>query len=489
MSIRIAVGGIVHESNTYCQGTTGLQEFKQWRGTDVIANSRGVRDCLGGMIDAAAAMDATLVPIAWFSAEPSGAIAADAYRAMLEELLAGISAALPVDAVALDLHGAAVAEGVDDVDGALCRAVRERVGPDVKMVATLDLHGNLTQAMADTVECMFGYHDYPHTDMYERGYEAITIIPRLLSGAVQPVTHVETLPLLLPAAPTAYHPAKAVNELCAEIEGRPGVIDCTFFHGFPYTDIPYVGAHIVATANGDRALARASAKEVARWIWAHREDFRRASLTPDEAIAQALAVEGGPVVINDTADNSGGGAPGDGTHLLRAMLAANLRNACIGWICDPEVAQIAHRAGAGATIDVALGGKHDDFHGQPLAVAAYVKCLTDGKFVLQALGKGTRVNLGKMARLQVGGIDIVVSSARSQTFDPEPFLLHGIDVTRYKIVAVKSSAHFRAGFEPLAKAIITADSPGLTTLRVDYFHRARSPRPIWPLDANARYEG
>jgi microcystin degradation protein MlrC len=171
------------------------------------------------------------------------------------------------------------------------------------------------------------------------------------------------------------------------------------------------------------------------------------------------------------------------------MVSADLTDACIGWICDPEAAQIAHRAGVGAIIEVALGGKHDALHGPPLTVQACVKSLTDGRFVMQAYGKGTRADLGKMARLQVGGIDIVVCSVRAQVFDPEPFLLHGIDVTRYKIVAVKSSAHFRAGFEPLAKAIITADSPGLTTLRVEDFPRERSPRSLWPVDADARYEG
>jgi microcystin degradation protein MlrC len=143
----------------------------------------------------------------------------------------------------------------------------------------------------------------------------------------------------------------------------------------------------------------------------------------------------------------------------------------------------------GATIDVALGGKYDDLHGAPLPLAAYVKCLTDGRFVRQALmGRGTHDDLGRMVRLHVGGLDILVSSVRQQTFDAEVFLLHGIDVTRYKIVALKSSNHFRAGFAPLAREIITADSPGLTTLRIERFPRRRNTQPLWPLDPGATYD-
>jgi microcystin degradation protein MlrC len=489
MSLRVAIGGISHETNTYCKELTGLADFHVRRGEEIIAEERGVRSYLGGMIAAVEDLGAESVPTLAAGATPSGLIAAEAYTALLDELLARIRAALPLDAVALALHGAGVAEGVDDLEGHLCRAVRAVAGPAVKIVVTLDLHGNITQDMADTVEALFGVHEYPHTDMFERGHEAVSLVPRLLSGEVQPVTHVETLPILLPTSTTFQDPARAANGVCAAMEARPGMVDCTFFHGFPYADLPILGTHIVATAHRDRDLARSCAREVARWVWARREEFRSVAFSPEEAIARALAVDGGAVVINETSDNPGGGAPGDGTHLLRAMVAANLQDACFGFIHDAAAVETAHRAGVGATIDVALGGKYDDLHGAPLPVSAYVKCLTDGRFVRQAMmGRGTRDDLGRMARLQAGGLDILVSSVRQQTFDAEVFLLHGIDVTRYKIVALKSSHHFRAGFAPLAREIITADSPGLTTLRIERFPRRRSPHPLWPLDPATAYD-
>ncbi|MDQ2744440.1 MAG: M81 family metallopeptidase [Chloroflexota bacterium] len=485
MPFRIAIGALAHETNTYCSGTTPLEAFRIFRGQDMVDDCGGQRYAVSGMIDAAQALGASIVPIMSAEAHPSGTIAREAHEAMRDELLSGIRAAMPVDAVALGLHGAGVAEGVDDLEGDLCRAVRTLVGPDVPIVVALDIHGNITQGMADAIDLVFGDNYYPEVDAYERGYEAVSGIPRLLSGEWKPVIHVEPLPMLISAATTNLYPAKAAQEMCWESEKRPGIIDVTFFHGFPYTDIPDTGASVVATANGDRDLAVATAQEVAGLVWRHREDFRRKSVTPEEALRQALAIEGGPVVINDTADNPGGGSPGDGTHLLRAMIDMHLQNAAFGFIRDPEVVEAAYRAGAGSTIEVSLGGKSDGLHGKPLTLTAYVKCLTDGKFFMPAWGQ--KMDIGRSVRLVVDGIDIIVATERHQTFDPALFLLHGIDVSRYKILALKSSAHFRAGFQPIAREIITADSPGFTTLNVSYFERKRTRRPIWPKDADAGF--
>ncbi|MDP2872130.1 MAG: MlrC C-terminal domain-containing protein [Bacillota bacterium] len=194
------------------------------------------------------------------------------------------------------------------------------------------------------------------------------------------------------------------------------------------------------------------------------------------------------MVINEPSDNAGGGAPSDGTHLLRAMLEAGLENCCFGFIHDPAVVEQAHKAGVGRTVRVSLGGKYDKLHGDPLDIEVYVKCLTDGRFVMQSpMSRGLKVDLGRMARLQVGGMDILVSTVRTQTLSPDAFLLHGIDVMQCKIVGLKSIQHFRAGFQPIAKAIITADTPGLTTRNVTYYPRRNTPRPIWPLDKDAYY--
>lgn len=489
--LRVAIGGIVHETNTYAVdalGPTRRDSFVEASGDELLTRVAGTSTPLAGMIDAAAELGIEVVPTFWALCWPSGTIAADVYGDLRDELCDAVRAAGAVDAVCLELHGAAVAEGVDDVEADIARAVRAVVG-DIPITCALDLHGNISDDMAALYDAMFGNELYPHTDSYQRGHEAMTIIPRLVSGDVRTVTHVEHLPMLMPPSSTdAGHPAAAMNEVCAAIEQRPGVIDCTVFHGFPYTDTPIVGVHVVVTTDGDDSLAASAAAEVGEWIWEHKDEFRPETLTPE--IALRIATEGDefPVVINDTSDNPGGGTPGDATHLLRAMIEAELPDACFAMIADPAVVQQAIAAGVGARIDVRLGGKHDDLHGQPIEAPAYVQSVSDGRVTISGpMLTGVTLALGPMCRLRVGTVDVIVSSVPSQTFDPEVFSLHGIDVTRYRYVGLKSSQHFRAGFADIAARIVTADSPGLTTLRVDVFERSHESQPLWPIDPDAAY--
>ena len=491
MTLRIAIGGITHETNTYadaCFGQTTVADFHIGRGEEIVEHNRNTRTFIGGMLAAAEELGAEVVPTFAAMAQPSGTIERASYDTMKSELLDRIEAALPIDAVALELHGAGVVDGIDDLEGDLAGAVRELVGSAVPIVAPLDLHGNITDRMAEVIDLMLGVHYYPHTDMYERGEEAVHAIPALLAGELRPTTHVEHLPMLTPTSCTDFGPAKATNDLCCKLETEPEVVDATFFHGFPFTDTPEAGAHVVVTTNNDVELARRTAKQIASFIWEQRESFRPETDTPELAVRRAMSATSWPVVINETSDNSGGGAPGDSTHLLRALLDAGVTDAVFGFMYDPEVAAAAHRAGVGATIDVHLGGTHDDMHGAPVELHAYVKSLSDGRFTYTTpMFQGVRTSYGPMARLQAPGIDILVGSERSQTFDTEVFLLNGIDVTKYKIVALKSSQHFRAGFGQLAAEIITSDAPGLTTERVEAFERTRPAGPLWPKDPSATY--
>jgi microcystin degradation protein MlrC len=310
----------------------------------------------------------------------------------------------------------------------------------------------------------------------------------MLDGTTRPEVHVEYVPMLLPSATTdAGHPAGEMNDLCYALEAEDAVIDVSVFHGFPFTDTADVGLNVVCTTDGDAGRARAAARQVAAWVWANREEFRPETQTPETAVRLARDATAWPVVINDTADNPGGGSPGDATHVLRALLEGGLEKATFAFICDPEVVEAARQAGVGSTIHAKLGGKHDDLHGEPIQVTGYVKCLTDGRFVLQNIMQGVELDHGPTVRLLIDGVDVIVTSKPYQTLDPEVFLLHGIDVTRYKVVALKGSNHFRAGFRDIAARIITADSPGLTTQRVDVFERRHAPGPMWPLDPDATY--
>ncbi len=489
--MRIAVGEVSHETNTFCPALTELDEFRarEWAfGQDIVRRHRCVRSYLGGMLAAADRLGIEVAPTFATQATPSGTISRHAYEAILSALFGALRKAGPVDAICLALHGAGVAEDADDLEGDLLGKLRADVGPTVPVVVTLDLHANVTLEMARHATALLTVNCYPHVDAYDRGAEAVELAQRIVNGRARPRMHLTRIPMLVPTTATSLSPLKEVNERCRGWEAKPGIIDCTFVHGFAHTDIPPIAASVIAIADGAAAAAREAAEDVASYAWEARGALLRQTLGPAEAVRQALALEGRPVVINETSDNPGGGAPGDGTHLLRALLEANAPDTCFGFIYDRETAAQAHAAGAGATVRVRLGGKSDRMHGTPIESEAYVVSLTDGRFIRRSpMGRGAQVDLGRMARLRIGAVDVLVSSVREQTLDPEVFLLHGIDVPRCKIVALKSSQHFRAGFEPLAAHILTADSPGLTTLNLASFPYRRVTRPVWPLDADMTY--
>jgi len=485
--MRIALAGISHETNTYCAGQTRKQDFYVFRGAKMLA-SAGQESDVGGAVDACHELDCEAVPILFASTQPSGTIERGAYEEFKAEILDGLSEQQPLDGCVLLLHGAGVVDGIADLEGDLAAAVRELLG-DVPIAASFDLHGNVTQAMADQLNGVFACHHYPHIDLHHRAAEAVACVKDMANSGRRARCEVIRLPLLLPTTTTYEGIGEQTLERLLAHEADAQCLDLSWFHGFPYTDVPHVGSFVVASFYEEQAdSARGHAAAFAEQLWAERELFRAVSLDADESVDTAVKYEEYPVVIHETSDNCGGGSPGDGTHLLRAMLQAGLGDqACFGFVVDAETATQAHAAGVGAEIEVKLGGKTDDLHGAPIETKAYVKALHDGRVVMQHMFKGANLKLGPLARLVIDNMDVVVASLRSQTFDTEPFLAVGIDVMKYKYVALKSSNHFRAGFQHLAGAIVTADTPGLTTHKIDVFPRQNTDRVLWPLNPAAQF--
>lgn len=497
MPVRLAVAGLIHETNTYAAefaGMTPLRAFERYRGDGVLAAFNKSNHQVGGFIEGARKTGATLIPTYVGQATPSGTIEASAYAAMKQEILEGIRAALPVDGVLLALHGAGVAEGTDDIEGDLALAVRALVGPDVPIAAVYDLHGNMTDAMRDACDLTLPCKLYPHTDFHDRGVEAVELLLEIIQGRLTPVTATRRLPMLpyIVTTQDGFIPAE-VNDVCRKLAAQAGVIDCSWFHGFPYADIAAPCPVVVCTTTGDAALAQRCADEVAQWIWSHREAFRPTFPSPAQGIDIALSAAVGPVVVNEYADNPGAGTPGDGTHLLRALLDANppAGTCCFAAINDAAVVAQAQRAGVGTTISVSLGGKQGRFQGAPIEAEAYVKCITDGRFVNRpgSMFEGVRYDLGAMCRLIIHGVDVIVASRAEQVFDVEPFVLHGLDVTGYKVVAIKGANHFRAGYRTVARQIISVDSEGLSTAAIASFPREKLVGEFWPLSDEVRFGG
>jgi microcystin degradation protein MlrC len=485
--MRIATGGISHETSTFAPAPTTLREFETgfglFRERAILERFRGTNNCTGGFITGAGRHGFELVPLLWTFAYPGGLIPRADYESLKSEFVTRLRGALPVDGVLLDLHGAMVVEGIDDGDGDIIEAVRQVVGPGCPVVATFDLHGNHTQRRVAAATALVGFDTYPHVDMAERGEEAANLLVRILREEAHPAMALRPLPLFWSAAcqVTGQPPIDEAFRLVHECERRPGILSVTLATGFPWADVPHMGASVVVIADRDPQLARATADEIGDWVWQRRDRWHRRPLT----VAEALAARGdGLTILADMADNTGGGAPGDSTEVLRAFVERDLRDALLLYLVDPEVARQAQAAGVGKTIDVRLGGKSHPLQGASVPLAVEVIALSDGKFTYDGpMYAGLTGDLGPSAWLRWRGVNVVVVSGRVQPLDQAFARTLGIDCARMRTIAVKSAVHFRSGFEKIATTIHNIDAQAIHTHdfgRLPYWRRAR---PMYPLEA------
>ncbi len=486
--MRFFVAMFSHETNTFSTLPTDRRQFaaRELRyGGEIFEAYRRTGTCLGGMIDAAAERGVTLLPSVAAAASPAGPVAQKFYAEMTERLKADLAAAGPLDGVLLDLHGAMVPAELEDGEGELLAAVRAVVGADTPVAVTLDFHANVSDAMVRHATLLHGYKTYPHVDMAERGLEATLRLLDVAAGRLRPAVAFRRPPLLPPIAGqlTTRGPMRRLYDLADEMERQPGVVSISIFAGFPLADIHDAGLSLYVVTNTDQALADRLADRLAEEAWAGRREFLHTAVPVREAVARALALPGRPVILADIADNTGGGAAGDGTEILRELFRVGAPSATAACLWDPAAAAACVRAGVGATVSLEVGGKVDDRHGAPVRVTGRVRALSDGHFVHKGpMFRGLPGRLGPTAVLEADGVKIILISLRWQTLDPEMIRLVGIEPTAEQIVVVKSTVHFRAAFEPLAHAIIEVDAPGLSSSNLSRFTFKNVRRPIFPLD-------
>lgn len=402
------------------------------------------------------------------------------YESMRDELLDGLRAAAPVDMVLLMMHGSMMAQGYDDCEGDVLGRVREIVGPDVPVGVLLDLHCNITPEMVANATAIKACKEYPHTDFADRARELYAIIADTAQRRIVPAMRFVRVPML-GLFQTTREPMRSFVDEMLKREQEPGVLSITLAHGFPWSDFPGAGAGVIAITDGDAPAAQALAQEVAHRFFALRSSAQVQLRSVEEAIDEALRHDSGTVVIADMSDNPGGGAPSDSTFLLRALLDRNVRDVALGLIWDPTAVRLAFSAGEGAVIPIRIGGKLGPTSGDPLDVEAKVLHLrTDA--AQPHIADGYPVALGRTAVIETRGITIVLNEIRQQPFHPGAFAAAGVDPWQKRIVVVKSSFHFYAGFGERATAVIYCDAPG--TLSNDATQRPyrRLTRPIWPLD-------
>lgn len=496
--MKIASAGIQHETNTFASTPTTLVDFKRdsacgpdFDGGEVVVKMyRNTGTIHGGYLDAAERHNLELVPLLCARAQPAGRVTDDAFDALLSLTLARLKNALPVDGVVLDLHGAMVTNSHEDAEGEILASVRETIGDDVPLFVTLDLHANITAKIANVADVVIGFDTYPHVDMRERGDEAVDLLVRTIRGEVRPQQAYRQLPLITlpPMQCTLREPMQSFMPRVHEIERRPGVLTATVSMGFPFADIHDAGVSVLATADGDESLARATCDEIAAALWELRDDLEPQLTTIEEAMRCASEEADGLVIFADGSDNPGGGAPCDGTVALQAMINARFKGGVVGVLHDPETVSQAHAAGVGATIEARIGGKTDDRHGSPVETPAYVRTLGDGRFThLGPMRRGLAGDFGPMAVLVVDGVEIVLATHRQQLLDAEMLRVVGITPETRKLLVVKSAVHFRADLGRLAVKIFDADTPGVHRPDFSMFKYERLRRPIHPLDQSVRF--
>lgn len=498
--MRVAVGGILHETSTFSVVPTTLTDFMRTasEGVEIIERFSGTKSAVGGYLDAARDFNFEVVPTFFASTAPAGLVTTEALTALTTQLVNGIRAARqngPLDGILLDLHGAMVSELDDDAESYILRAVRQVVGSDLPIIVELDLHGNITPEMVSLATVCVAYDEYPHVDPYERGYESGLILTKIIRGGAKPTSAIINIPLLagIQREYTYAEPMLSVKHLAHDIEAERGVLNVSYLPGFCFADIPHTNFAVIVTTDNKLAQAQEAAKKLANYIWSRREEFVVQPVAVEEAVQQAMQAQQGPVVLADIGDNPGAGTPADGTVLLEALLRHGASRAVVAPINDPEAVQLALKAGEGATITLKLGGKTDSFHGSPLEVVAQVVRLTDGKFIHTGpMGTGVQSEMGPTAVLKIqgqhgGAVQVLTSTYRYQPLDLAMLRSQGIEPTEQQIIVVKSSVHYRAAFTPIASQIIEVDTPGLSNPRLDRLQFYKLKRPIYPLDPDLQW--
>ncbi len=413
------------------------------------------------------------------SAPPGGTVNRQTYEMLRDEILGQLEAALPLDAVVLGLHGAMVAHGYDDCEGDLLERVRKIVGPDVLIASEFDPHCHWTRAMTDALDIAVLYKEFPHVDSLERAREMIALAERALNGAIKPELAVYDC-RMIDVLPTSQEPMKSFLAKMFEIERSDAkILNVSVAHGFRAADVPDMGTKVVITVDGDHAHGHRLAKDLAKELFDNHGKSMPPLLTAEDAIAQALASPHRPVVLVDTWGNPGGGVPGDNTFLLKAMLEAKVSDAAFATIWDPMAVRVCHAAGEGAVLPLRFGGKSCAGIGDPIDAEVTVIKIADNatQNFVDAI-----VSLGPAAVIQVDGIEVILNTHRTQTFEPNIYTNLGIPPKDRKILALKSTNHFYKGFAAISDEIIYVECDGVYPSDYLTAGYTKIRRPLYPID-------
>ncbi len=494
MPRKVFAASVQHETHSFCIVPTSLDRFRETlylRDAEVPTAMRGTRGEWGAVFDLADEYGWTVVsPVASF-AQPGGPVTTEAFEHFADLILSSLKKNLPFDGILLPLHGAMVVDDFPDAEGELLKRIRAVVGRKVPITVSLDLHANVSPLMVEHADVITTYRTTPHIDMYQACERAGRLLERAMKGEIKPKIALAQAPVLFGIdegrTVADWGPMidmmKKVKKAEAEV---PGVLDIGVNAGFAWADTKFTGPTVLVNGDGDDPRHQALADELIRLAWDQRGVYTIDFLPIAEGIRIALEPRSGPgpLLIGDYTDNPGGGAHGDGTSFLKALLASNVQDAVVGHIADPESAKIGIDAGIGATVTLNLGGKTDPrFGGTPLKVTGKVLAIADGVYTRKGrYATGTVGTIGPSFLLDLGHVRVIVSSIKSQIDDREQFRMFGVVPEETNILLCKASNHFRADFEPMARKLIYIDSGGIVSRNFAQFAYTKVRRPLWPLD-------
>ncbi|MGE3779706.1 MAG: M81 family metallopeptidase, partial [Pirellulaceae bacterium] len=496
MTMRIAIGQVWQETNSFNPLPTTRTDFEQfgvYRGDDLVARMASTNE-LGGFIQSLRSWPERpeIVGLVRLPAWPSGPATRATFEWLRHEFLESLSAAGTVDALLLALHGAMAAEDHPDVEGELLAAIRARVGPNLPVVATLDLHANVTQEMVTHATVLVPYHTMPHVDIFETGQRAARVLHRILYVGARPVTAFQKMPAVVPAerssTEAASGPAADFKRQLQALEADSSVLACGLLPVQPWLDVPQLGASVLVTTDGQPPLAQAACRELAQSFWQRRQEYICELHSIGDAVRLAAELaQDGLIVLSDPADATTSGAPGDSVWLLAELLQYDWPRPVLVPLVAPDIVRQAElHLGKGpstAAIPFKLGGVRDSRFGTTITVPATVEKTFRAEFVMSGhIGRQLPIDMGPSAVLCHDQIRLVVTSRSGPHFAPELFRTAGYDPFAAAVVVAKSPCGFRAVYESRARAIFSVRAPGCAPPDFWNYEYRQMPRPLWPWD-------
>lgn len=495
--MRVAVGQLWQETNTFNPTPTTRRDFEDFgvvRGPELVSRMADTNE-LGGFIQSLRSWPERpeVVGLVRLPAWPSGTATAETFEWLLRELLAAIETAGPCDAVLLALHGAMVSESEPDVEGAVLEAVRQRLGPNVPLVVTLDLHANVTERMVRNADAVVLYHTAPHIDVFETGQRAAKLLRRMLIDGVRPTMAFRKIPMVAPVErANTQDPASVSYRHRGELERleyQPGVMAAGLATVQPWLDIPDLGSAVIVVTENDQPEAERRADALASNFWTSRHEYRIELMGAADAVRRAHERHAeGLIVLSDCADATTSGAPGDSTWLLRELVKYRWKRPALVTLVSPEIVGECARLGEGFTHDGPFGGVRDHRFSKPVALETRIEKFFDARFVMSGhLARNMAIDMGPAVVLSHGDVRIVVTSRSGPHFSPLLFQAAGLDPFAAGVLVAKSPCGFRAAYADHAKEIIVVNAPGCAPPDFWKYEYRHIPRPLWPWDEDTTY--